>query len=56
MYKNAVQYKDRYLAPGSLAHAMYHNKSKDLDRHLKEVDAREYEVLDRYATKQEFVK
>ena len=50
MYKNAVRYKDRWLAPGSLAHTLHQSRfsTKDLDQHLKEVDRREAELSNRY--------
>ncbi|WYW00762.1 hypothetical protein Voja6_00082 [Pseudomonas phage vB_PpuM-Voja-6] len=44
MYRSAVKYKDHgYLAPGSRAFELYHDKSdkghKLLDQHMAEVDA-----------------
>lgn len=53
MYKDAVLYKDIYLAPGSQAFELYHSKKpedrKKLDQLLKEVDVNEKALLDRYS-------
>lgn len=45
MYLKAVKYKDDYLAPGSRAYELYHDKKfKELDVHLREVE-RNYRKL-----------
>lgn len=39
MYRNAVKYKDTWLAPGSYAKQLYDEKKyAALDKHLKELD------------------
>lgn len=39
MYRNAVKYKDIWLAPGSHAKQLYDEKKfAALDKHLKELD------------------
>lgn len=41
MYLDAIKYRDGYIAKGSHAYALYHDKSdaghKKLDKHLKEL-------------------
>ena len=39
MYRDAVKYKDTWLAPGSHAKQLHDEKKfSDLDKHLKELD------------------
>lgn len=39
MYRNAVKYKDTWLAPGSEAMVLYQAKKwKELDKHLAALD------------------
>lgn len=39
MYKNAVKYKDTWLAQGSVARSLYDEKKwQELDKHLAELD------------------
>lgn len=46
MYRNAVQYKGIWLAPGSRAFQLHQEKKfKELDIHMKEVDEREKRLL-----------
>lgn len=53
MYKDAVLYRNIYLAPGSKAFELYHSKKpedkKKLDQLLREVDSNEKALLDRYS-------
>lgn len=40
MYRNAVKYKDIWLAPGSYSKQLFDEKKfAELDKHLKELDA-----------------
>lgn len=41
MHRNAVKYKDHgYLAPGSEAYTLYHEKKfEQLDKHMAKLDA-----------------
>ena len=51
MYKNAVQYKGSYLAPGSRCLELYQaKKMKELDALLKELDRKEEELLKRHGS------
>lgn len=49
MYKNAVEYRGVWLAPGSQAFELYHSKDpkarQQLDALMKEVDEREKRLL-----------
>lgn len=49
MYKDAVEYKGVWLAPGSQAFELYHSKDPKarakLDAFMKEVDERERRLL-----------
>ena len=39
MYKNAIKYKDEWIAPGSYAMQLYQEKKwQALDKHLAELD------------------
>lgn len=53
--KNAVFYKNTWLMPNSEAYLLYHSKDaearKKLDRHLKELDANQRELLKRYPSR-----
>lgn len=49
--KNAVWYKNTWLMPNSEAYTLYHLKEdnrKKLDKHLKELDAKQKELATRY--------
>lgn len=47
-----VEYKGVWLARNSKAYELWANKDfKELDKHIKEVDRREKELLARYSTK-----
>lgn len=46
MYKNAVKYRDVWLAPASKGMELYHDKKfKELDSLLKELDRKDREQL-----------
>lgn len=47
MYRNAVQYKGIWLAPGSQAHQLHTEKKfKELDQLMKEVAERDRKILE----------
>lgn len=49
-----VKYKDNFLAYNSEAYHLWDTKSfKELDRHLKELDQKEQDLLRRYTPKTE---
>ena len=49
MYRNAVQYRGQWLAPGSTAFDLYHDKDpakrRQLDQHLKAIEEKEKKLL-----------
>lgn len=46
MYRNAIKYKDLWLAPGSEAFRLHQEKKlKQLDEHLKDVNKRHNKLL-----------
>jgi hypothetical protein len=48
VYRNAIEYKGTWLAPGSRAHQLHTEKKfKELDQHMKEVDERDRQLLER---------
>lgn len=56
MNSKAVPYKDTWLFPGSTAYELYFSKEQDarakLDKHLKEVNQRYYDLMKNYAKKE----
>ena len=47
MYRNAIQYKGTWLAPGSRAHQLHTDKKfKELDQLMKEVAERDRKLLE----------
>ena len=52
MVKGAVFYRGSWLAPGSLALELHANrKFPELDKHLKELDQKERDLIARYGEK-----
>jgi hypothetical protein len=50
--KNAVQYKGQWLAKASDAFEMFEKKEfAQLDKHLKELEQKNRELVQRYATR-----
>jgi hypothetical protein len=51
--KGAVFYKNTWLLPNSEAYQLYHSKDEKarqkLDKHLKDLDVKQKELLQRYA-------
>ena len=48
MYKSAVKYRDTWLAPASKGLEMFQDKKfKELDQHLKELDRKEKQLLEK---------
>lgn len=47
MYRNAIQYRGTWLAPGSTAHQLHTDKKfKELDQHLKALDEKEKRLME----------
>lgn len=50
--RGAVFYRNTWLMPNSEAYALYHSKEEKarskLDKHLKDLDAKQKELLQRY--------
>lgn len=50
--KNAVEYRGMWLAKNSAAYEMHEKKNfKDLDKHLKELETKNKELMQRYESR-----